>query len=119
MRRPPPTIAAIEAEWCGARNGRRALSLPSASSPPTEAIIDTSSSSRGDSGGRMEGSRCASIDLPEPGGPTISRLWPPAAATSSARRALSWPLMSARSGRSPAAAWIFASGRAITCVPRK
>ena len=35
--------------------------------------------------GRMEGSRCASIDLPEPGGPIIRRLCPPAAATSSAR----------------------------------
>ena len=45
----------------------------------------------------MVGSRAASIDLPAPGGPTINRLWPPAAATSSARLALSWPLMSARS----------------------
>ena len=54
-------------------------------------------SSAGASGGRIEGNLAASIDLPAPGGPTMSRLWPPAAATSSARLALSWPLMSARS----------------------
>ena len=51
--------------------------------------METSSSSAGVSGGRMPASRAASIDLPEPGGPTMSRLWPPAAATSSARLALS------------------------------
>jgi hypothetical protein len=43
------------------------------------------------------GSRAASIDLPEPAGPISRRLWPSAAATSSARLALSWPLMSRRS----------------------
>ena len=47
----------------------------------------------------MPGSRAASIDLPAPGGPTISRLWPPAAAISSARLAFSWPLTSRRSGK--------------------
>ena len=35
-----------------------------------EAIIDTSSISRASSGGRMEGSRAASIDLPAPGEPS-------------------------------------------------
>ena len=35
---------------------------------------------------------------PVPGGPTISTLWPPAAATSSARLACAWPFTSARSG---------------------
>ena len=70
-RRPPPTIAAIEAEWCGARNGRRSESLPE-SSPAIEAIIETSRSSCAVSAGRIEGRRWASIDLPEPGGPTIS-----------------------------------------------
>ena len=64
-------------------------------SPATEATIDTSSNSEGASGGRMEGSR-ASIDLPVLGGPTMSRLCPPAAAISSARLALSCPLISAR-----------------------
>ncbi len=61
----------MEAEWCGARNGRRSVSLPPASSPAIEAIIETSSSSFGSSGGRMDGRRCASMDLPDPGGPTI------------------------------------------------
>ena len=54
----------------------------------------TSSISAGSSGGSNDGSRFASIDLPAPGGPIMRRLWPPAAATSSARLAVSWPLMS-------------------------
>ena len=33
----------------------------------------------------MLGNRCASIDLPVPGGPTISKLCPPAAAISNAK----------------------------------
>ena len=41
--------------------------------------------------------RLASIVLPAPGGPTNSRWWPPAAATSSARRACGWPRTSAMS----------------------
>jgi hypothetical protein len=45
-------------------------------SPATEAIIETSSNSAGDSGGRMDGSRAASMDLPEPGLPII-RIWRP------------------------------------------
>ena len=55
------------AEWCGARNGRRVASLPPISSPASECTMETSSISSGVSGGRMEGSRAASIDLPEPG----------------------------------------------------
>ncbi len=62
-----------------------------------EWMSDTSSSSRGVSGGRIEGSRAASIDFPAPGGPFNKRLCPPAAAISSARLALSWPLISRRS----------------------
>ena len=81
--------------------------------------METSSSSAGVSGGRMVGSRAASMDLPAPGGPTMSRLWPPAAATSSARLALSWPLMSLRSVSAPSTSRIFGCGRASTCVPRK
>ena len=46
----------------------------------------------------MPGSRRASIVLPVPGGPASSRLCRPAAASSSARRARSWPRTSARSG---------------------
>ena len=51
-------------------------------------------SSDGDSGGNIEGSRAASIDLPAPGDPMHKEMMPPAAAISSARFALSWPLMS-------------------------
>ena len=51
----------------------------------------------------MPGRRRASIVLPEPGGPTMSRLWPPAAAISRARRASAWPRTSERSGPSAAA----------------
>ncbi len=71
------------------------------------------------SGGRIEGNRCASMDLPDPGGPIMSKLCPPAAATSSARRALSCPRMSARSGSPVALACMAGSGRDRTCVPRK
>ncbi len=109
----------MEAEWCGERNGRLLVSAPPSISPATEAIIDTSNSSVGVSGGRIVGSRAASIDLPAPGGPTISRLCPPAAATSSARLALSWPLMSARSTGTPSTSRIFGLGRLSTCVPLK
>jgi hypothetical protein len=61
------------AEWCGLRNGRRDVSAPPSISPATEAIMETSRSSGGDSGGRIEGRRAASIDLPAPGEPIISR----------------------------------------------
>ena len=61
------------AEWWGLRNGRREVSAPPWISPATEAIIETSSSSDGDSGGRIDGSRAASIDLPAPGAPIMSR----------------------------------------------
>ena len=62
-----------------ARRGRRALS-PAA---PWTFVISMASAIVG--GGRIPGSRRASIVLPAPGGPIISRLWPPAAAISSAR----------------------------------
>src|ERR1700748_1938144 len=42
------------------------------------------------------------MDLPEPGGPIIRRWCPPAAATSSARLLATWPITSARSGKSGA-----------------
>src|SRR5215469_10099372 len=79
----------------------------------------TSRSSAGDSGGRIDGSRAASIDLPAPGGPTIRRLCPPAAAISKARLALSWPLMSTRSSVTPSASRTFGCGRESTWVPLK
>ena len=92
------TKAGMLAEFCGARNGRRLVSAPPSITPAIDCTMETSSSSAGASGGRIDGSRAASIDLPAPGGPTMRRLWPPAAATSSARLALSWPLMSAMFG---------------------
>jgi hypothetical protein len=81
--------------------------------------MPSSSASDGSSGGRMPGSRAASIDLPEPGGPIISMLWPPAAAISSARLALSWPLTSLRSSPAPGAGASFASGGGSSWVPLK
>jgi len=94
---PPPTSAAAEAEWCGAQNGRR----PQCSTRKQPASDCTAALSRASSSlifGRMPGRRAASIDLPAPGGPQKSRLWPPQAATSSARLASAWPCTSARSG---------------------
>ena len=63
--------------------------VPRFSFPATLCICVVSRLSESDSGGRIEGKRFAIIDLPEPGGPTIIRLWPPAAATSNARFTLS------------------------------
>src|SRR6202000_2731343 len=79
---PPPVRAAMLAEWCGLRNGRCEVNAPPSISPATEAIIETSSSSDGESGGRIDGSRAASIDLPAPGAPIISKGWPPGAVVS-------------------------------------
>ena len=56
------------------RNGRRLVSAPPSITPATEATNDTSRSSAGASGGRIDGKRAASMDLPAPGGPTIKRL---------------------------------------------
>ena len=47
--------------------------------------------------GMIVGTRLASIVLPEPGGPIISKLCPPAAAMVIARLAISWPRTSAKS----------------------
>ena len=46
----------------------------------------------------MEGRRLASMDLPEPGGPTIKMLWLPAAAISRARFTGACPFTWAKSG---------------------
>ena len=59
----------------------------------------------------IDGRRRAASDLPAPGGPMISRLWPPAAATSSAYRRYGCPRRSARSGAAGARA-VGAPGRA-------
>jgi hypothetical protein len=92
---------------------------PPARSPARLRIMLTSSISAGSSGGRIDGRRCASMDFPAPGGPITSRLWPPAAATSSARLALSWPLMSFKSGIVGSPASGAGCGRRIDCSPLK
>ena len=95
---PPPSKPASDTVWCGARNGRRTTSDSRAfSTPATEWMRVTSSASSGVRGGRMDGIRRASIVLPAPGDPTMSRLCPPATATSIARFAPSWPFTSAKS----------------------
>ena len=73
---PPPISPAAEIVWWGARKGRAPAS-GSARRPQALAIRATSSASSRVSGGRIDGSRRAASDLPAPGGPTISRLWPP------------------------------------------
>ena len=100
---PDPEPAADQRRHRGAMVRRAERPAPAdlgrrSSSPATDATIDTSSASLGCSGGRMPGRHAASSDLPAPGGPLISRLWPPAAAISSARLATSWPFTCARSG---------------------
>ena len=83
---PPPTSPLAEIVWCGARNGRRTTSDTSgASMPATLYTRVTSIASATDSGGMIDATRRASMVLPDPGGPTMSRLWAPATATSSTR----------------------------------
>jgi hypothetical protein len=65
--------------------------------PATLWTFVVSSASSSVSGGQMPGMRLASIDLPLPGGPIISTLWPPATATSMARFTCSCPFTSAKS----------------------
>ena len=91
------------AEWCGARKGRARTSPPPESSPATEYILVASSASSNERGGKMPGRRFANMLLPVPGGPISRALCPPAAATSSARRASGWPRTSAKSRKLSAA----------------
>ena len=62
------------AVWCGAWNGgRRIIGAPGGSVPAIECTAVTSSAAASSSGGRTDGSRCASMVLPAPGGPTKNR----------------------------------------------
>ncbi len=88
--------------WCGARNGRQSTNPPPGCAPATPWIRVTSMASWRLSDGRIDGRRRASIVLPVPGGPDIRRLWPPAAAMTSARIGPGWPRTSRRSGGSSA-----------------
>src|SRR5438552_336637 len=101
---PPPRSAASEMEQWGARTGRLVTSGRPSRRPATLWIIVTSIASSSASGGRIDGRRRASMVLPEPGGPMSSTLWPPAAATSRARRACACPRTSARSPAASGAA---------------
>ncbi len=93
---PPPTSATALAVWWGEQVGRWPQRA-SAKRPASDATAADSKASRVLMGGSRPAKRCASMDLPEPGGPTMSTLWPPAAAISSARLAAAWPFTSARS----------------------
>ena len=92
-RRSPPS------RRCGAAcgTGGRARCRPPPAAPRGCGSSRSPAPPRGSSGGRMPGRRAASIDLPDPGGPTIRMWWRPAAAISSARLARSWPFTSERS----------------------
>ena len=86
----------------GADEGRRISSgLSGGSTPATEWMAVTSSAWSSCRAGRRVGRRSARRVLPVPGGPSIQRLWLPAAQTSSARRATGWPATSARSTVGP------------------
>ena len=97
---PPPTIAAVDAVWWGARNGGVGSAPRPASMPAIEWIRVTSSaaSSRAAAGSRAGGARASSCRCPA--GPRRAGCAPPAAAISSTRRARSWPRTSPRSGTS-------------------
>lgn len=94
---PPPIMPTVEVPVCGLRNGRSSISPAGGSSAASDQILVTSIASARASRGSRPGRRRASIVLPEPGGPRSSRLWPPAAAISSALFAPDWPRTSARS----------------------
>ena len=96
---PPPERPITEMVWWGERKGRRVRRGSSlVVRPRTEWIWVHSKASRSVRSGRMEGSLRASMDLPDPGGPIMAMLWPPAAAISRARFTGSWPFTSAKSG---------------------
>ena len=93
---PPPTKATEVAVWCGLRVGR-CIHFAISNRPLKLAIAADSSASCKDISGRSAAKRCANMDFPVPGGPTNKRECPPAAAISSARLGLAWPLTSERS----------------------
>jgi hypothetical protein len=71
---PPPTSDTADALWWGLRNGgRRSRPSPGRCSPAAEWTRVASIAWSTDRSGSNPGRRRASIDLPDPGGPTISR----------------------------------------------
>ena len=81
---PTPASPEVDTVWCGALNGLRVTSAP-LPSPLALWTLVTSMRSSMVSGGRMPGILRASMVFPEPGGPLMMTLCPPAAATSKAR----------------------------------
>jgi hypothetical protein len=82
---PPPTNATEVAVWCGLRVCR-CIHWFNSNRPARLAMAALSSASSSVMSGSKAAKRCASIDLPVPGGPTNKRECPPAAAISRARR---------------------------------
>lgn len=95
---PPPSRPTSLMVWWGERKGRW---KPRFSSdrvmPAADWMLRTSRNSSREGLGMMFGMRLAIMDLPDPGGPIIKRLWPPATATSTALRRAFWPLISEKS----------------------
>src|SRR5204863_10217200 len=91
-------LPASEALWGGMLNDLTLTKLlPDSSTPPTLWIFVVSRASSNVNGGRIVGTLLASMVLPDPGGPIIKMLWPPAQATSSARLAVYCPRTSLKS----------------------
>src|SRR5204863_8578204 len=91
-------LPASEALWGGMLNDLTLTKLlPDSSTPPTLWIFVVSRASSNVNGGRMVGTLLASMVLPDPGGPIIRMLCPPAQATSSARFAVCCPRTSLKS----------------------
>ena len=99
---PPPSMAALEAEMCGARNGRvrRRPGRPVVR-PATEYTLDVRTLSSSVIGGRMPAMALAMELFPLPGAPRSRTLCPPALAISTPRLAPSWPMISAKSIKEP------------------
>ena len=97
--RAPPTSPTGVIVWCGARNGRVFARPPSRS--PTilwmrvTSIASARLSPAGSTGAAVRASSCPSRRAAQ------QALWPPAAATISARTAWCWPRTSLRSGSCP------------------
>lgn len=68
-------------------------------------------------GGSSPGNRLASMVFPVPGGPISNKLWPSAAAISSARRACCWPITSAKSLTADGASRVSVVGSAMIKEP--
>ena len=80
---PPPISPASDMVWCGALNGLMDKNgLPFLSIPMTLYILVVSRASSKVRSGKIVGSLLAIMVFPDPGGPFMSMLWPPAAAIS-------------------------------------